>query len=164
MEKKCNLLLREYTQDSFWLTYFWKDKSFGLLKTHDIVVLLQPEYGMLEKGNTIAIPVQKHRQIVFDIFLGEIVRQLVKIQHSLRNLQSVVIDSTIRVLSQAEFFRKPTPNREKSQACLDYSEVRRRKTKLESEIRSSNFGTASMALCKIVLYIITWCRVLCRGG
>lgn len=58
---------------------------------------------MLEKGNTVTVPVQKHRQVIFDVFLGEIVRQLVEIQHSLRNLQSVVIDSTIRVLSQAEF-------------------------------------------------------------
>ena len=33
---------------------------------------------------------------------GEIIKQLVKIQHSLRNLQSLVIDGTVRVLSQAE--------------------------------------------------------------
>ena len=118
MEKKCDLLLREYTRDSFWLTYFWKDKSFGFLKTHDIVVLLQPEYGMLEKGNTVAIPVQEHRQIVFDIFLGEIVRKLLKIQNSLGDLQAVVVDTAVGILSQTKFFGKPTPNREKSQACL----------------------------------------------
>ena len=100
------MLLREYTRDSFWLTYFWKDKSFGFLKTHDIVVLLQPEYGRLEKGNTVAIPVQEHRQIVFDIFLGEIVRQLVKIQHSLGNLQAVVVDTAVGILSQTKFFGK----------------------------------------------------------
>ena len=154
MEKKCNLLLREHTRESFGLTYFWKDKSFGFLKAHDIVVLLQPKHGMLEMGNTVAIPVQKHRQIVFDIFLGEIVRQLVKIQHSLGNLQAVVVDTTVGILSQTKFFRKPTPNREKSQACLDYSEVRRRKTKLESDIRSPNLGTASIALSKVLLGMV----------
>ena len=87
MEKKCNLLLRKHTRESFRFTHFGKDKSFGFLKSHDIVVLLQPEYGMLEKGNTVAIPVQEHRQIVVDVFLSalgfaaslveEIVRQLV---------------------------------------------------------------------------------------
>jgi hypothetical protein len=102
MKKKRNLLLGKHTREFFRFTHFGKDKSFGFLKSHDIVVLLQPEYDMLEKGNTVAIPVQEHRQIVVDVFLSEIVRQLVKIQHSLRNLQSVVIDSTVRVLSQAE--------------------------------------------------------------
>ena len=106
MEKKCNLLLRKHTRESFRLSYFGKDKSFWFLKAHDFVVLFQPEYGMLEKRNTVAIPVQKHRQIIVDVFLREIVRQLFKIQHSLRDFQFVIIDSTVRVLSQAEFLSK----------------------------------------------------------
>ena len=103
MKQKCNLLLGEDSWKSLGLTDTRKDKSSRFLDAHDLVVFLQPEYGMLEKGNTVTVPVQKHRQVIFDVFLGEIVRQLVEIQHSLRNLQSVVIDSTIRVLSQAEF-------------------------------------------------------------
>ena len=103
MKKKCNLLLGEDPWKSLGFTDTRKDKSSRLLDPHDLVVFLQPEYGMLEKGNTVTVPVQKHRQVIFDVFLGEIVRQLVEIQHSLRNLQPLVIDSTIRVLSQAEF-------------------------------------------------------------
>lgn len=106
MNKSSNLLLREHPWKPFWFSNFWKDKSSGFLNVHDFVVLLQPEHGMFKMRNTVAIPFQEHRQIVINVSLGKIVRELVEIQHSLRNLQSVVIDSTIRVLSQAEFFGK----------------------------------------------------------
>ena len=154
MDKSSDLLLREHPWKPLGFADFWKDKPFGFFKAHDFVVLLQPKHGMLEMGNTVAIPVQKHRQIVIDICLCEIIRKLLKIQYSLGNLQAVVVDTTVGILSQTKFFRKPTPNREKSQACLDYSEVRRRKTKLESDIRSPNLGTASIALSKVLLGMV----------
>ena len=52
------------------------------------------------------IPLQEHRQVSVDISLSETVRQFFKIQHSLRNLQAVRIDSTVCVLSKTEFLSK----------------------------------------------------------
>ncbi len=119
---------------------------------------------MFKMRDCVAVPVQEHRQIVIDICLCEIVRKLLKIQNSLGDLQAVVVDTAVGILSQTKFFGKPTPNREKSQACLrsalplglskNYSEVRRRKTKLESDMRSSNLGTASIALSKVLLGMV----------
>ena len=58
---------------------------------------------MLKERQAVAIPVQEHGQIVIDVLLGEFVRQLLEIQYRLRNLKTVRVDSTVRVLSQAEF-------------------------------------------------------------
>jgi hypothetical protein len=58
---------------------------------------------MLKERQAVAIPVQKHGQIVIDIWLCEIVRKLLEIQYRLRNLKAVRVNSTVRVLSQAEF-------------------------------------------------------------
>ena len=95
----------------------------------EIVVSIQPIFGRSKK----------------------FIRKFPLIQNRLRNLQVIGVDRTVRILSQAEFLCKPMPNREESQAYLDSSEVRRRKTKLENEMRSSNLGTASIALSKYVL-------------
>jgi len=51
----------------------------------------------------IPVPVQKHSQVFIDISLRIIVRKLLKIQDRLRDLQAIGVDSTVRVLSQAEF-------------------------------------------------------------
>jgi len=56
---------------------------------------------MLKERQTVAIPVQEHGQIVIDICLREFVRKLLEIQYRLRNLQTIGVDSTVRVLSQA---------------------------------------------------------------
>jgi len=61
---------------------------------------------MLKERQTVAIPVQEHGQIVIDICLREFVRKLLEIQYRLRNLQTIGVDSTVRVLSQAEFLSK----------------------------------------------------------
>ena len=58
---------------------------------------------MLKMRDTVGIPVQEHCQVVVDVFLGEFVRKLLEIQCRLRNLQAVIVDRTVRVLSQAEF-------------------------------------------------------------
>ena len=57
---------------------------------------------MFKMRECVAVPVQEHRQIVVNICLCEIVRKLLKIQYSLGNLQAVIVDSTVRILSQAE--------------------------------------------------------------
>lgn len=93
---------------------------------------------MFEIGNTVAIPVQEHRQVALNICLREIVRELVKIQYGLGNLQAVVIDSTIRVLSQAEFLCK--------------------KRNSFFEFRNGLNG-----LVQISFVHIFWCRVLMSG-
>ena len=58
---------------------------------------------MLKERQAVAIPVQEHGQIVIDVLLGEFIRQLLEIQYRLRNLKTVRVDSTVRILSQAEF-------------------------------------------------------------
>ena len=58
---------------------------------------------MLEERHAISVSVQKHSQIFIDICLCKIVRKLLKIQDRLRDLQAIGVDSTVRVLSQAEF-------------------------------------------------------------
>ena len=59
---------------------------------------------MFEERITVAISIQEHRQIPFNVCLCKAVRNLFEIQYRLRNLQAIGVDSTIRVLSQAEFF------------------------------------------------------------
>ena len=89
---------------------------------------------MLKERQAVAIPVQEHRQIVIDICLCKIVRELLKIQYRLRNLQAIGVDRTVRILSQAEFLSKKRTDAKQSaiQACLVMAEVRRRKTKLNA--------------------------------
>ena len=89
---------------------------------------------MFKERQTVAIPVQKHSQIVIDVCLCKIVRKFLEIQYRLRNLQAIRVDSTVRVLSQAEFLSKKRTDAKPSaiQACLVMAEVRRRKTKLNA--------------------------------
>lgn len=105
-----------------------------------------------------SVPVQKHRQIVIDICLCKVIRKFLKIQYGLGYLQAVVVDTAVGILGQTNFLGKLTPNREESQTCLNFSEVRRRKTKLKSDMRSSKLGTASIALSKVLLGMV-YCGV-----
>ena len=61
---------------------------------------------MLKERQAVAIPVQEHGQIVIDICLCKIVRELLKIQYRLRNLQAVGVDRTVRILCETQFFSK----------------------------------------------------------
>jgi len=61
---------------------------------------------MLKERQAVAIPVQEHGQIVIDICLCKIVRELLKIQYRLRNLQAIGVDSTVRVLRETQLFSK----------------------------------------------------------
>ena len=58
---------------------------------------------MLEERHAISVSVQKSRKIPVNIFLGKVIRKFAKIQHGLRDLQAIGVDSTVRVLSHAEF-------------------------------------------------------------
>ena len=62
--------------------------------------------GMLIIRDTVAIPAQEHRQVIVNVFLGEIVRKLLEIQYRLSNYQTVMIDTSVSILSQTEFLCK----------------------------------------------------------
>jgi len=81
-------------------------------------------------------------------------------KYRLRNLQTIGVDGTVRILSQAEFLCKKRTDAKPSviQTCLEMAEVRRRKTKLNSDMRSSKLGTASIALSKVLLGMV-YCGV-----
>ena len=130
-DKPFHLLLGEHTRKPLGLAHFGEDESSRLLESHVLVVVLHSEYGMLKERQAVAIPVQEHRQIVIDICLCKIVRELLKIQYRLRNLQAVGVDRTVRILCETQFF-----------------------SKVNSDMRSSNLGTASIALSKYVLGMV----------
>ena len=58
---------------------------------------------MFEIRNTVTIPAQEHRQVSVNVILSKIIRQFLEIQYRLRNLQAIVADSTVRILSKTEF-------------------------------------------------------------
>ena len=101
-----HLLLRQHTRKPLGLAHFGEDEPARLLESHVLVVVLHSEYGMLKERQAVAIPVQEHGQIVINICLCKIVRELLKIQCRLRNLQAVGVDRTVRILCQAEFLSK----------------------------------------------------------
>ena len=68
------------------------DSMLAAWLVQELVVVLQTEYGMLKERQTVAIPVQEHSLIVIDICLCKIVRELLKIQYRLRNLQAIGVD------------------------------------------------------------------------
>jgi len=89
---------------------------------------------MFKERQTVAIPVQEHRQIVIDICLCKVIRKFLKIQYGLGYLQTVVVDTAVGILGQAEFLCEKRNDAKPSaiQTCLVMAEVRRRKTKLNA--------------------------------
>ena len=132
-----HLFLREHTRKPFGLANTREDESSRFLESHVLVVVLQSENGMFKERQTVAIPVQKHSQIVIDVCLCKIVRKFLEIQYRLRNLQAIRVDSTVRVQSQVEFLCEKRTDAKPSaiQACLVMAEVRRRKTKLDAFLK-----------------------------
>jgi len=61
---------------------------------------------MLEIRNAVAVPAQEHRQVIVDVVLGEVVRKLLEVQHCLRDLQAIIINATVGILSQTELLCK----------------------------------------------------------
>ena len=113
---------------------------------------------MLKERQDVAIPVQEHSQIVIDICLCKIVRELLKIKYRLRNLQAIGVDSTVRVLRETQLFSKQRIDAKQSaiQACLVMAEARRRKTKLNAFLE---FGNSSNRLVQVCIgHGVLWCR------
>ena len=105
-DKPFHLFLREHPRKSFGLANLWQDKSSRFFESHTLVVVLQSKHGMLEMRDCVAVPIQEHCQVVIDISLCKIVRKLLKIQYGLSNLQTVVVDTAVGILSQTKFFCK----------------------------------------------------------
>lgn len=119
---------------------------------------------MLKERQAVAIPVQEHSQIVIDICLCKIVRELLKIQYRLRNLQAIGVDSTVRVLRETQLFSKQRTDAKQSaiQACLVMAEVRRRKTKLNAFLKFGNSFNRLVQVC--IGHGVLWCRGIMTEG
>ena len=115
-----------------------KRQSRADVDPFEAAVLANPESTVIDGGKQRLViqvtPMKKHSQIFIDISLRKIVRKLLKIQYRLRNSQAIGVDSTVRILSQAEFLCEKGTDAKPSaiQACLVMAEERRRKTKLDA--------------------------------
>ena len=103
-QKSGNLLLGKHPWQPLRLTHLWKHESARLLKPHHLVVCLQSEHRVLEERQTATVLLQECRQIVVDVCLCELLRQLLEKQHCLSNLQAIVIDTAVCILCQTQLF------------------------------------------------------------
>ena len=158
-EKTGDLLLGEHSWQSLWLAHFWKHETVWLLKPHHLVVGLQSEHCVLEEREAATVLVQERRQIVVDVTLCELLRQLLEKQHCLSNLQAIIINTVVCILCQTQLFsekrnavtefgysRQPTNEARAESNLFELCLARRRKTK-------------SVALSNVVLGM-----VICGGG
>ena len=105
-EKSGYLLLGEHPWQSLRLAHLWKNESFGLLVAHGIVVGLESEDRVLEEGEATTVLGKECGQIVVDVCLCELLRQLIEKQHSLSNLQAIIINTVVCILCDAQLFSK----------------------------------------------------------
>ena len=105
-QKPCNLLLGEHPWQSLRLAHLWKHESFGLLVAHDIVVGLESEDRVLEEREAATVLVQECGQVVVDVCLRELLRQLIGKQHCLSNFQAIIINTAVCILCDAQLFSK----------------------------------------------------------
>ena len=105
-EKTGDLLLGEHSWESLWLAHFWKHETVWLLKPNHLVVGLQSEHCVLEEREAATVLVQERRQIVVDVTLCELLRQLLEKQHCLSNLQAIIINTVVCILCDAQLFSK----------------------------------------------------------
>ena len=103
-EKTGNLLLGEHPWESLRLAHFWKHETVRLLKPHHLVVGLQSEHSVLEERDAATVLGKECGQVVVDVCLGELLRQLIEKQHCLSNLQAIIINTAVCILCQTQFF------------------------------------------------------------
>ena len=141
-QKSGNLLLGKHPWQPLRLTHLWKHESARLLKPHHLVVCLQSEHRVLEERQAATVLLQECRQIVVDVCLCELLRQLLEKQHCLSNLQAIVIDTAVCILCQTQLFsekrnavtefgysRQPTNEARTESNLFELCLARRRKTK-----------------------------------
>ena len=142
VDKTSNLFLGEHSRQPLRLAHGREYETSRLLKPHHLVVGLQSEYGVLEEGQAATVFVQECRQIVVDVRLCELIRQLFEEQHCLSNFQAIVIDTAVCILCQTQFLSKkrnavpefgysrgPTNEVSAEPSSLELCLARRRKTK-----------------------------------
>ena len=105
-EKTGDLLLGEHSWESLWLAHFWKHETVRLLKPHHLVVGLQSEHSVLEERDAATVLGKECGQVVVDVRLCELLRQLIEKQHCLSNFQAIVIDTAVCILCQMRLFSK----------------------------------------------------------
>ena len=105
-EKTGNLLLGEHPWKSLRLAHFWKHETVRLLKPHHLVVGLQSEHSVLEERDAATVLGKECGQVVVDVCLGELLRQLIEKQHCLSNLQTIIMNTVVCILCDAQFFSK----------------------------------------------------------
>ena len=91
---------------------------------HEPVVVLQSEDRVFEEGDAVSFLVQERREVPLDVILSEIVRQLLKVKYSLRNLELVVIDPILCILFDTHLFietRNAVFKFRHNRACLVYA-------------------------------------------
>ena len=126
-DKPGNTSLGEYSGKFLRLSDFRKHQSSGLFESHDLVVVLQPKDRVLKKGDAVPFLIQQRGEISLNVILGEIVRQFLEVQCRLRNLELVVIDTMLRILSDTQLFIKTINAVFKfrhNRACLVYECLR----------------------------------------
>ena len=103
-EKTGNLLLGEHPWESLRLAHFWKHETVRLLKPHHLVVGLQSEHSVLEERDAATVLGKECGQVLVDVCLGELLRQLIEKQHCLSNLQAIIINTAVCILCQTQLF------------------------------------------------------------
>ena len=139
-QKSGNLLLGKHPWQPLRLTHLWKHESARLLKPHHLVVCLQSEHRVLENRQAATVLLQECRQIVVDVCLCELIRQLLEKQHCLSNFQAIVIDTVVCILCQTQHFS------EKRNAVTEFG-----------------YGRDRLVQC-IIGHGILWWRGLMTGG
>ena len=61
---------------------------------------------VLEEGLAAPVPVEQHREITLDVVLCELLRQLLVVQHSLRDFQAIIIDAVVCILCETHLVSK----------------------------------------------------------
>ena len=105
-DKTSNLFLGEHSRQPLRLAHGREYETSRLLKPHHLVVGLQSENHVFEERQAATVFVQECRQIVVDVRLGELLRQLIEKQHCLSNFQAIVIDTAVCILCQTQFLSK----------------------------------------------------------
>ena len=127
LNESCNTTLGEHPGKFLELADFRQHQSLGLLKPHDLVIVLQSKYGVFKIGDAVSLLIQQGREISLNVILCEIIGQLLKMKSRLRNLELVVIDTLLSILSDTQLFVKDRDAVFKfrhNRACLVYESIR----------------------------------------
>ena len=103
-KKPCDTALGENPGKFLRFLYFGENQPSGLFKSHDFVIVLQSKHSVLKEGDTVPLLIHQRGEVSFDVILSKIVRQFLDVNHSLRNLELVVIDTMLSILSDTQLF------------------------------------------------------------